>query len=247
MSTYHAPLKDMLFVMQELAGLEQVGKLPGYEDATLDTVTAILEEASKFATEVLDPLNVVGDREGSKLMDDGVVKTPTGFKAAYKQFADNGWNGLTKHPEHGGQGLPQLVSTAVEEMWHGANLAFALCPLLTQGAIEALELCGSEKLKATYLSKMVEGVWTGTMNLTEPQAGSDLAAVRTRAVPSSDEAGAPYKLYGQKIFITYGEQDYTDNIIHLVLARTPTAPEGVKGISLFLVPKILVNDDGSLG
>ena len=244
MSTYHAPLKDMLFVMKELAGLEQVGKLPGYEDATVDTVTAILEEASKFATEVLDPLNVVGDREGSKLIDGGSVKTPTGFKDAYKQFADNGWNGLTKHPDHGGQGLPQLVATAVEEMWHGANLAFALCPLLTQGAIEALELVGSDTQKALYLPKMVEGVWTGTMNLTEPQAGSDLAAVRTRAVPQADGS---FKVYGQKIFITYGDQDYTDNIIHLVLARTPTAPEGVKGISLFVVPKVLVNADGTLG
>ncbi len=245
MSTYRAPMQEIQFVMNELAGLEQVGKLPGYEDATLDTVTAILEEASKFATEVLDPLNAVGDREGATWQEGGKVKTATGFKDAYRRFAENGWNGLTKNPEHGGQGLPQLVATAVEEMWHGANMAFALCPLLTQGAIEALELCGSDELKATFLPKMVEGVWTGTMNLTEPQAGSDLAAVRTRAVPS-DKPGA-YKLYGQKIFITYGEQDYTDNIIHLVLARTPTAPEGVKGISLFLVPKFMVNDDGSLG
>jgi 3-(methylthio)propanoyl-CoA dehydrogenase len=245
MSTYRAPMQEIQFVMNELAGLEQVGKLPGYEDATPDTVTAILEEASKFATEVLDPLNAVGDREGATWQEGGKVKTATGFKDAYRRFAENGWNGLTKNPEHGGQGLPQLVATAVEEMWHGANMAFALCPLLTQGAIEALELCGSDELKATFLPKMVEGVWTGTMNLTEPQAGSDLAAVRTRAVPS-DKPGA-YKLYGQKIFITYGEQDYTDNIIHLVLARTPTAPEGVKGISLFLVPKFMVNDDGSLG
>jgi acyl-CoA dehydrogenase len=245
MSTYRAPMQEIQFVMNELAGLEQVGKLPGYEDATPDTVAAILEEASKFATEVLDPLNAVGDREGATWQEGGKVKTATGFKDAYRRFAENGWNGLTKNPEHGGQGLPQLVATAVEEMWHGANMAFALCPLLTQGAIEALELCGSDKLKATFLPKMVEGVWTGTMNLTEPQAGSDLAAVRTRAVPS-DKPGA-YKLYGQKIFITYGEQDYTDNIIHLVLARTPTAPEGVKGISLFLVPKFMVNDDGSLG
>ena len=245
MSSYRAPMQEMRFVMNELAGLEQVGKLPGYEDATPDTVAAILEEASKFATEVLDPLNAVGDREGATWQEGGKVKTATGFKDAYRRFAENGWNGLTKNPEHGGQGLPQLVATAVEEMWHGANMAFALCPLLTQGAIEALELCGSDKLKATFLPKMVEGVWTGTMNLTEPQAGSDLAAVRTRAVPS-DKPGA-YKLYGQKIFITYGEQDYTDNIIHLVLARTPTAPEGVKGISLFLVPKFMVNDDGSLG
>src|SRR6266568_4803472 len=245
MSQYHAPLKEMQFVMNELAGLEQVGKLPGYEDATPDTVAAILEEASKFATEVLDPLNAVGDREGATWQEGGKVKTATGFKDAYKRFAENGWNGLTKNPDHGGQGLPQLVATTVEEMWHSANLAFALCPMLTQGAIEALELEGSDTLKATFLPKMVEGVWTGTMNLTEPQAGSDLAAVRTRAVPS-DKPGA-YKLYGQKIFITYGEQDYTDNIIHLVLARTPTAPEGVKGISLFLVPKFMVNDDGSLG
>src|SRR6266567_988164 len=242
--TYRAPMQEIQFVMKELAGLEQVGKLPGYEDATVDTVTAILEEAAKFATEVLDPLNAVGDREGSRLIDGGIVKTPTGFKEAYKQFADNGWNGLTKHPEHGGQGLPQLVSTAVEEMWHGSNMAFALCPLLTQGAIEALELVGSDDQKAKFLPKMVEGVWTGTMNLTEPQAGSDLAAVRTRAVPQPDSS---YKLYGQKIFITYGEQDYTDNIIHLVLGRTPTAPEGVKGISLFVVPKVMVNDDGTLG
>ena len=245
MSTYRAPMQEMQFVMNELAGLEQVGKLPGYEDATPDTVTAILEEASKFATEVLDPLNAIGDREGATWQEGGKVRTATGFKDAYRRFAENGWNGLTKNPEHGGQGLPQLVATAVEEMWHSANMAFALCPLLTQGAIEALELCGSDELKATFLPKMVEGVWTGTMNLTEPQAGSDLAAVRTRAVPS-DKSGA-YKLYGQKIFITYGEQDYTDNIIHLVLARTPTAPEGVKGISLFLVPKFMVNDDGSLG
>jgi alkylation response protein AidB-like acyl-CoA dehydrogenase len=244
MSTYHAPLKDMLFVMKELAGLEQVGKLPGFEDATPDTVTAILEEAAKFANEVLDPLNASGDREGATLVEGGGVKTPTGFKEAYRKFAENGWNGLTKNPDHGGQGLPQLVATAVEEMWHGANLAFALCPLLTQGAIEALELVGSGQQKAKFLPKMVEGAWTGTMNLTESQAGSDLAAVRTRAVPQPDGS---YKLYGQKIFITYGEQDYTPNIIHLVLARTPTAPEGVKGISLFVVPKFIVNDDGSLG
>src|SRR2546421_8920563 len=244
MSTYRAPMQEIQFVMNELAGLEQVGKLSGYEDATPDTVTAILEEASKFATEVLDPLNAVGDREGATWLEGGKVKTATGFKDAYRRFAENGWNGLTKNPEHGGQGLPQLVATAVEEMWHGANMAFALCPLLTQGAIEALELCGSDALKAKFLDKMVAGVWTGTMNLTEPQAGSDLAAVRTRAVPQADGS---YKLYGQKIFITYGDQDYTDNIIHLVLARTPTAPEGVKGISLFIVPKFLVNADGSLG
>ena len=244
MSTYHAPLNDIRFVLNELAGLEQVGKLPGYEEATPDTVEAILEQAAKFASEVLDPLNAVGDREGARLTEGGTVKTPTGFKDAYAQFIANGWNGLTKNPDFGGQGLPQLVATAVEEMWHGANLAFALCPLLTQGAIEAIELVGSDVQKAKFMPKMVEGVWTGTMNLTEPQAGSDLAAVRTRAVPQAD---GTYKLYGQKIFITYGEQDYTENIIHLVLARTPTAPEGVKGISLFIVPKFMVNDDGSVG
>src|SRR5438128_5780655 len=244
MSQYHAPLKEMQFVMNELAGLEQVGKLPGFEDATPDTVAAILAEAAKFATEVLDPLNAIGDREGARRLDDGSVKTPTGFKDAYLQYCANGWNGLTKNPEFGGQGLPQLVATAVEEMWHAANMAFDLCPLLTQGAIEAIELCGTAEQKEMFLPKMVSGEWAGTMNLTESQAGSDLAAVRTRAVPQPDGS---FKLYGQKIFITYGEHDYTDNIIHLVLARTPTAPEGVKGISLFIVPKFLINADGSLG
>ena len=244
MSTYHAPLSEMQFVMNELAGLAQVSTLAGYEDATADTVAAILEEAAKFATDVLDPLNATGDREGAKWLPDGSVKTPAGFKDAYLQFARNGWNGLTKNPHYGGQGLPQLVSTAVEEMWHSSNLAFDLCPLLTSGAIEAIELRGSDSLKDRFLPKMVAGEWTGTMNLTEPQAGSDLAAVRTRAVPQPD---GTYKLFGQKIFITFGEHDYTENIIHLVLARTPDASEGVKGISLFVVPKVLVNEDGSLG
>ena len=244
MSTYHAPLADMQFVMNELAGMAQVATLPGFEDATPDTVAAILEEASKFATEVLDPLNASGDREGAKLLPDGTVKTPAGFKDAYAQYTEYGWNGLGKPVEFGGQGLPQLVATAVEEMWHSSNMAFDLCPLLTQGAIEAIELCGTPEQKALYLPSMVAGTWTGTMNLTEPQAGSDLAAVRTRAVPQADGS---YRLHGQKIFITFGEHDYTENIIHLVLARTPDAPEGVKGISLFIVPKVLVNPDGSLG
>jgi 3-(methylsulfanyl)propanoyl-CoA dehydrogenase len=244
MSTYHAPLQEMTFVLNELAGLAQVASLPGFEEAAPDTVAAILEEAAKFATNVLDPLNSPGDREGATRMPDGSVKTPAGFKEAYRQFIENGWNGLTKNPEYGGQGLPQLVATPVEEMWHSANMAFDLCPLLTQGAIEALELCATPEQKATFLPKMVDGTWTGTMNLTEPQAGSDLAAVRTRAVPQGD---GTYKLYGQKIFITYGEHDYTENIVHMVLARTPNAPEGVKGISLFIVPKFLVNADGSLG
>jgi len=234
----------MQFVMTELAGLDAVAKLPGFEEATPDVVTAILEEGAKFATNVLSPLNAVGDREGAKRLADGSVQTPPGFKDAYHQFCENGWNGLTKSTEFGGQGLPILLGTAIEEMWHASNLAFNLCAMLTQGAIEAIELAGSPALKKQFLPRMVAGTWSGTMNLTEPQAGSDLAAVRTKAVPQGD---GTYKLYGQKIFITYGEQDYTENIIHLVLARTPDAPEGVKGISLFVVPKVMVNADGSLG
>jgi alkylation response protein AidB-like acyl-CoA dehydrogenase len=244
MSTYRAPLPEMQFVLTELAALDQVASLPGCEEATPDVVAAILDEAAKFATNVLDPLNVTGDREGSRWLPDGTVKTPPGFKDAYKQFCENGWNGLTKTPEYGGQGLPHLLGTAVEEMWHSSNLAFNLCPLLTQGAIEAIVLRGSESLKSRFVPNMIAGTWTGTMNLTEPQAGSDLAAVRTRAIEQGDGS---YKLFGTKIFITYGEHDYTDNIIHLVLARTPDAPEGVKGISLFVVPKFLVNDDGTVG
>jgi 3-(methylthio)propanoyl-CoA dehydrogenase len=244
MSPYIAPLAEMRFVMNELAGLDEVAALPGFEDATPDTAAAILEEAAKFASGVLDPLNRVGDREGTRLAADGSVNTPTGFREAYAQFCELGWNGLAKNPEFGGQGMPQLVAAAVDEMCNAANMAFDLCPMLTGGAIEAIELSGSEALKRTYLPKMVSGEWTGTMNLTEPQAGSDLAAVRTKAVPQGDGS---YKLYGNKIFITYGEHDYTENIVHLVLARTPDAPPGVRGISLFVVPKFLVMPDGSLG
>ena len=234
MSTYQAPLKDMRFVLKELAGLAEVAKLPGYEEATPDTVDAILEEASKFASEVLDPLNYPGDREGS-VWNAGAVTTPKGFKQAYKQYVEGGWGALPFGPEHGGQGLPKVVATAVEEMLTASNMSFSLCPLLTQGAIHALELVGSDELKEAYLGKMTVGTWTGTMNLTEPQAGSDLALVKTRAKP----AGNHYLISGQKIFITYGEHDLAENIIHLVLARTPEAPEGVKGISLFVVPKFL--------
>ena len=244
MSQYHAPLAEMQFVLTELAGLADVAQLPGCEDATADTVAAILEEAGKFATDVLDPLNPVGDRAGVELAADGSVRTPPGFREAYRQFCELGWNGLAKDPEYGGQGMPHLVAAAVDEMWNASNMAFQLCPMLTSGAIEAIELNGSEELKRTYLPKMVSGEWTGTMNLTEPQAGSDLAAIRTKAMPQEDGS---YRLHGSKIFITYGEHDYTDNIVHLVLARTPDAPAGTKGISLFVVPKFLVNADGTLG
>src|SRR5919198_198540 len=242
MSTYTAPLRDMKFVLHELAGVEEVAKLPGYEDASADTVDAILEEAAKFATGVLDPINYSGDQEGSKWAD-GAVRTPAGFQEAYQQFCQGGWNALPFESEWGGQGLPRLVSTPVQEMWKSANLSFSLCPLLTQGAIEALLLRGSDELKRRYLPKMVEGSWTGTMNLTEPQAGSDLSLVRTRA----ERQGDHYRIFGQKIFITYGEHDLAENIVHLVLARTPGAPEGVKGISLFVVPKFIPNADSTAG
>src|ERR671918_306512 len=242
MSTYQAPLKDMRFALKELAGLSEVAKLPGYQDATPDTVDAILEEASKFASEVLDPINYSGDREGSKLTG-GEVRTPKGFRDAYKKFCEGGWNALPFEAQWGGQGLPRLVSTPVQEMWTSSNMSFSLCPLLTQGAIEALLLRGSEPLKQAYLPSMVEGKWTGTMNLTEPQAGSDLSLVRTRAERKDDH----YLISGQKIFITYGEHDLAENIVHLVLARTPDAPEGVKGISLFVVPKFVPNKDGMPG
>ena len=234
MSSYQAPLKDMRFVLNHLAGLADVAKLPGYEEATPDTVDAILEEASKFASEVLDPINFYGDREGSK-WSDGEVRTPKGFRDAYKKFCEGGWNALPFEAEWGGQGLPKLVSTPVQEMWKSSNLSFSLCPLLTQGAIEALLLRGSDSVKQTYLPNMVEGKWTGTMNLTEPQAGSDLSLVKTRA----ERAGDHYLISGQKIFITYGEHDMAENIVHLVLARTPDAPAGTKGISLFVVPKFI--------
>ena len=243
MSEYVAPLKDIRFVMQELAGLDQVVALPGCEEASPDVIDAILDEAAKFAGAVLSPLNRVGDRDGAKWKDT-VVTTSPGFKEAYRQFVDNGWNGLGCDPEFGGQGLPKLLSTAVSEMWKAANHAFSLCPMLTQGAIEALMIAGTDAQKAAYLPNLVSGEWTGTMNLTEPSAGSDLAAVRSRAEPVGD---GTFRIFGQKIFITYGEHDMTDNIVHLVLARTPNAPEGVKGISLFVVPKFMLNADGTLG
>jgi acyl-CoA dehydrogenase len=242
MSDYTPPLADMRFVLHELIGLERIAALPGCEEVGRELVDAILDEAGKFARDVLAPLNRIGDTEGSRLVNNA-VQTPAGFRDAYRQFTEGGWSALTGDPEHGGQGLPAIVSAAVQEMWNAANMGFSLCPLLSVGAVEALSYTGTDAQKALYLGKLIDGTWTGTMNLTEPQAGSDLAAVRTRAVPDGDH----YRLFGQKIFITYGEHDFTDNIIHLVLARLPDAPEGVRGISLFLVPKMLVNADGSLG
>ncbi len=242
MSDYRAPIRDMRFVLDELVGFDEIAHLPGYEEATPDLVDAVLEEAGKFCAEVIAPLNRVGDVEGS-VLENGVVRTPDGFKDAYRQFVEGGWNSVPFEPDFGGQGLPWALNTAVTEMLDAANTAWSLCPMLTVGAIEALLAHGTEDLQNTYLSKLISGEWTGTMNLTEPQAGSDVGALRSRAVPEGDH----YRIYGQKIFITFGDQDYTDNIVHLVLARIEGAPQGVKGISLFLVPKFLVNEDGSIG
>ncbi|WP_018433358.1 acyl-CoA dehydrogenase [Paraburkholderia atlantica] len=241
--SYTAPIKDMLFVMKELAGLEDIAKLPGFEDANLDTARAVLEESAKLCGEVLAPLNVDGDRNPSSWKD-GVVTATPGFSDAFRQFAAGGWQGVQHPLDYEGQGLPKLIGTPCVEMLNASNLSFALCPLLTDGAIEALLTAGSEAQKQTFVPKLISGEWTGTMNLTEPQAGSDLALVRTRAEPQGDGS---FKLFGTKIFITWGEHDMAKNIVHLVLARTPDAPDGVKGISLFLVPKFLVNEDGSLG
>ena len=241
--SYTAPVKDMLFAIEHLANIEQIAQIPGFEDAGLDTAAAVLEECAKFNEGVLAPLNWEGDKNPSSWKD-GVVTTTPGFKEAFRQYAEGGWQGLQHPADFGGQGLPKTIGAACIEMTNSANMSFALCPLLTDGAIEALLTAGSDELKATYLEKLVTGQWTGTMNLTEPQAGSDLALVRTRAEPQPD---GTYKIFGTKIFITYGEHDMAENIIHLVLARVQGAPEGVKGISLFVVPKFMVNKDGSLG
>lgn len=239
MPDYTPPLTDMMFVLGRVVGLDKLSAHEVFGALDEDTVSSILEPAAQLAHDVLAPLNQAGDKTPAKLKD-GVVTTSPGFKDAYLQYCAGGWNSVVFDPAHGGQGLPWLVAFAVQEMWQGANMAFGLCPLLNQGAVEAIEAHASEELKNTYLEKMISGEWTGTMNLTEPQAGSDLAAVKTKAVPAGD---GTYKVSGQKIYITYGEHDYTDNIIHLVLARLPDAPEGVKGISLFIVPKFL--KDGS--
>lgn len=241
--SYNAPLKDMLFVMNELAGLPAINQLPGCEDATVETVEAVLDENAKFCGGVIAPLNHPSDKEPS-FWHGGQVTTSKGFKEAFKGFGEAGWQGVQHPVEFGGHGLPKLVATPCTEMLHASSLSFALCPLLTDGAIEALLTAGSEEQKALFLEPLISGRWTGTMNLTEPQAGSDLAAVRTRAEPQGD---GTYKIFGTKIFITYGEHDMAENIIHLVLARTPDAPPGVKGISLFIVPKFLVGADGTLG
>ncbi len=241
--SYTAPVKDMLFNIEHLARIDQVAQIPGFEDAGLETAQAVLEECAKLNESVIAPLNWEGDKYPSSFHD-GKVSTTPGFKEAYQQYTEGGWQGLQHPVDYGGQGLPKVIGASCGEMLQSANMSFALCPLLTDGAIEALLTAGSDELKAIYLEKLVSGHWTGTMNLTEPQAGSDLAAVRTRAEPQPD---GTYKIFGTKIFITYGEHDMAENIVHLVLARVVGAPEGVKGISLFVVPKFMVKPDGSLG
>ncbi len=241
--SYKAPLKDMLFNMAHVADIAQIAQIPGFEDAGFDTAEAVLQECAKFNEGVLSPLNWEGDKHPSSFHA-GEVRTTPGFKEAFQQYAEAGWQGLQHPTEFGGQGLPKTIGAACVEMINAANMSFALCPLLSDGAIEALLTAGSDALKATYLEKLVSGEWTGTMNLTEPQAGSDLAMVRSRAEPQAD---GTYKVFGTKIYITYGEHDMAQNIVHLVLARASGAPEGIKGISLFVCPKYLVNADGSLG
>ncbi len=241
--TYRAPTEDIRFVLKELADLDGVLALPGYEDVTEDVVDAVLQENARFVEQALAPLNRSGDTSPAKWAD-GEVSTSPGFKAAFDEFAKGGWQGLQHEQEWGGQGLPKMIGAPCSENMNAANLAFSLCPLLTDGVIEALTEAGSAKQQALFIPPMLEGRWTGTMNLTEPQAGSDLALVASRAVKQEDDS---YRISGQKIFITYGEHDMAENIVHLVLARTPDAPKGVKGISLFIVPKYLVNEDGTLG
>lgn len=240
--SYQAPVKEMRFMLDHIAGMDDIAALPAYAHATPDMVEAILEEAARVARDVWAPTNKTGDTQMSR-MENGAVKTPQGFGDAYKQFADGGWNAFVCNPDHGGQGLPWALGMAVNEMWQSANLALSLCPLLTAAAIEAIEKHGTPAQKETYLPKLISGTWTGTMNLTEPQAGTDLAAIRTVATKNGDH----YVMRGQKIFITFGEHDFTDNIIHLVLARVDGLPEGNDGLGLFIVPKFLVNADGSLG
>ncbi len=243
MPTYQAPVKDMRFLLHEFLQMDRYANVPGFEEATPDLVDAVLEEGAKLMEEVIAPLNQVGDAEGCT-WNDGEVTTPTGFKDAYKAYCEAGWGGLTADPEYGGQGLPHVIGFAMSEMMTSANLAFGMYPGLTHGAYEAIYRHGSEEQKQTYLPKMVTGEWTGTMNLTEPHCGTDLGLMRTKAVPQDD---GTYRVTGTKIFISAGEHDMSDNIIHLVLAKIPGGPDGIKGVSLFIVPKFMVNDDGSLG
>ncbi|MEJ6612791.1 MAG: acyl-CoA dehydrogenase [Porticoccus sp.] len=242
MTTYSAPLDDIKFLLNNVLEMPSISKLPGFEDATPDMVDAILNEAARFYGEVLAPTNKLADSQGSRLDGDRVVTAPA-LDGIYKQIVNAGWPGLTGSRDFGGQGLPMLLSVAVDEMSQSANMAFSLCPMLTKGVVTALNIYGSSDQKKMYLSNLISGAWSGTMNLTEPQAGSDLSAVKTKATLNGDH----YLLSGQKIYITWGDHDFTDNIIHLVLARTPGAPEGVKGISLFIVPKFLINDNGEAG
>lgn len=241
--TYRAPLEDITTALDAAVDLDDLIARDLYAGLDRDTMNAVIEEAGNFAADVLAPLNGTGDQHGSSVKD-GVVTTAPGFKDAYRRFVDAGWTALPCAEEHGGQGLPDVVALSVSELWNAANLSFGLCPLLTQGAIHAIETGGSDEMKARYLPNMVSGRWTGTMNLTEPHAGSDLSLLRSRAISNGD---GTYRITGTKIFITFGEHDFAENIIHLVLARLPDAPEGTRGISLFLVPKFLVNEDGSLG
>lgn len=242
MPEYHAPIREMLFVIHDLAGLARITALPGGEDATPDMAEAVLEQAAELAEQIISPTNQVGDRKGTRVEAGGVV-VPDEFKAVYEQFRSGGWSALTASKASGGQELPFLFGVAIDEMWYSANLAWSLCPLLTEGAARAIEAHGSAELRRIYLPRMTAGEWTGTMNLTEPQAGSDLAALRTQAVPEGDH----YRVSGQKIFITWGDHDMTENIVHLVLARLPDAPPGVRGISLFLVPKFIPDAEGRPG
>src|SRR5882724_8873557 len=239
---YRTPLRELRFVLDELLQCQALAHFPGLADYSSDVAEAILGEAARFAETVLEPINRSGDEQGARWTPEGVVTAP-GFRDAYRQFAEGGWSQLGTDPAYGGQAVPQVLVTAVQEIWASANLAFKLCPMLTHGAVHALELCGSEEQKRRFLPKMISGEWTGTMVLTEPQAGSDLAQIRTRAVAAGDH----YRVFGQKIFITWGDHDCTTNIIHMVLGRIEGAPAGVRGISLFIVPKVLVNEDGSLG
>ena len=243
MAEYIAPTREMKFVLKDVIGISEISELDRFQDASDDIIDAVLEEAGKFCGEILSPLNVVGDRQGAQLTDDGVISSP-GFKEAYVSYAENGWTSVSGDVNYGGQGLPIILASAVYEFVDASNMAFSLCSMLTTGAVESIVAHGSDDQKNTYLEKMISGEWTGSMNLTEPNAGTDVGALRTKAEPAADGS---YRISGQKIFITWGDHDMAENIIHLVLARTPGSPEGTRGISLFIVPKFLVNDDGSLG